>query len=104
MITYCHFPVVPQLVKNNSYLNYLKKILRHYFPDVNAEYGNLPFENIISCALSNFNHMMKNTLVLTNSYFSKKAIDNIYGDRVFAVPYPPVDVEYFRENTSVLKR
>lgn len=103
MITYCHYPLVPQLVKNNSYSNYLKKILRHYFPEVKKEFENLTFEKIISCALSNFNQMMKSTLVLTNSYFSKKAIENIYGDRVFSVLYPPVDVQYFRENTSYSK-
>ncbi|HLN33658.1 MAG TPA: glycosyltransferase [Nitrososphaeraceae archaeon] len=103
MITYCHYPLVPQLVKNNSYSNYLKKILKHYFPEVKKEYTNLPFEKIISCALINFDQMMKNTLVLTNSYFSKNAIETIYGDRVLSVLYPPVDVQYFRENSSYFK-
>jgi hypothetical protein len=48
--------------------------------------------------------MMKNTTVLTNSEFSKHAIEKIYGrDKIkVTVVYPPVEIDKFRTlNTTI---
>jgi glycosyltransferase involved in cell wall biosynthesis len=41
--------------------------------------------------------MMKNTIIVTNSEFSKQAIENCYGNVVLSVLSPPVDVDIFRK-------
>jgi hypothetical protein len=49
--------------------------------------------------------MMKNTTVLTNSEFSKHAIEKIYGrDKIkVTVVYSPVEIDKFRTlNTTIV--
>ena len=49
--------------------------------------------------LEKYNQMMNNTLILTNSKFSKQAIEKIYGNdkvEVATIIYPPVDIDKFK--------
>jgi glycosyltransferase involved in cell wall biosynthesis len=47
--------------------------------------------------LSTYHLMMKNTIIVTNSQFSKRAIENYYGKVVLSILSPPVDVETYRK-------
>jgi glycosyltransferase involved in cell wall biosynthesis len=53
-------------------------------------------DKLLSNAHSLYNLMMRNTVVLTNSEFSKEAIKQSYNNKVQAlILSPPVDVEAF---------
>lgn len=90
-ITYCHYPLVPQLIKRNDY-----SFLEIFFESIN-EFPQKIKDKIATKILEKYNQMMKNTFILTNSKFSKQAIEKIYGnDSVEAtIIYPPVDVSKF---------
>jgi glycosyltransferase involved in cell wall biosynthesis len=47
--------------------------------------------------LSTYDLMMRNTIIVTNSQFSKQAIENDYGKVVLSILSPPVDVETYRK-------
>ncbi|HYF99496.1 MAG TPA: glycosyltransferase family 4 protein [Candidatus Saccharimonadales bacterium] len=91
-ITYCHYPLVPQLLDKRDY-TFLEK-----FIDSFSELSPHEKDVIASKTLEKYNEMMKNTIILTNSNFSKKAIEKIYGvDKIkVTVIYPPVDIDKFR--------
>ena len=95
IITYCHFPLVPQLLQqgnNNSqgYMRFLSRWLK--VDDIEQDLKEKTLENVSKT----YDLMIKNTTVLTNSNFSKRAIEQRYGPTVKpAVIYPPVDVERF---------
>lgn len=90
-ITYCHYPLVPQLLDKRDY-TFLEK-----FIDSFSELSSYEKDIIASKTLEKYNEMMKNTIILTNSNFSKNAIEKIYGgDKLkVTVIYPPVDIEKF---------
>jgi glycosyltransferase involved in cell wall biosynthesis len=48
--------------------------------------------------LEKYNQMMNNTFILTNSKFSKQAIEKIYGNNKIepTIIYPPVDINKFK--------
>lgn len=96
IITYCHFPIVPQLMQEDPDLDHLPFIknwinIEKAGPDLN--------QKLIERIGKTYDLMMRNTIVLTNSYFSKRSIEKIYGSAVKPIViYPPVDVEKFRTN------
>ena len=93
-ITYCHYPLVPLLIKKND-LSFLEK----FFDSSFKEFPQKIKDMIAFKVLEKYNQMMNNTFILTNSKFSKQAIEKIYGknNNVEAtVIYPPVDVNKFK--------
>lgn len=96
IITYCHFPIVPQLTQEDPDLDHLPFIknwinIEKAGPDLN--------QKLIERIGKTYDLMMRNTIVLTNSYFSKRSIEKLYGSAVKPIViYPPVDVEKFRTN------
>jgi glycosyltransferase involved in cell wall biosynthesis len=95
IITYCHFPLVPQLLQlgNNNSQNYMRFLSRWVKMDDKEQDFK---ENILENVSKTYDLMIKNTTVLTNSNFSKKAIEQHYGPTVKpTVVYPPVDVKKF---------
>jgi alpha-1,2-mannosyltransferase len=92
IFSYCHYPWVPSHVKEREkYIAYLRQFIEinELKPDV--------INQLLSNALSLFDLMMLNSFVFTNSEFSKRAIKQIYGDKVEpTILPPPVDVEAFR--------
>jgi alpha-1,2-mannosyltransferase len=73
-ITYCHYPLVPQLIKRKDY-----SFLEIFFDSIN-EFPQKIKDMIATKILEKYNQMMKNTFILTNSKFSKQAIEKIYGN------------------------
>jgi glycosyltransferase involved in cell wall biosynthesis len=96
IITYCHFPIVPQLMQEDLDLDHMPFIknwinIEKVGPDLK--------QKLIEKIGKTYDLMMTNTIVLTNSYFSKRAIEKLYGSAVKPIViYPPVDVEKFRTN------
>ncbi|MDQ3969854.1 MAG: hypothetical protein M3275_15840, partial [Thermoproteota archaeon] len=96
IITYCHFPLVPQLIQqgNNSqgYVRFVRRWIK--VDNIEQEFKEKILENVSKT----YDLMIKNTTVLTNSNFSKRAIEQYYGPTVKpATIHPPVDVEKFRK-------
>ena len=92
-ITYCHYPLVPLLIMDRNYL-----FLEQFF-NLFREFPQKLKDMIAFKVLEKYNQMMNNTFILTNSKFSKQAIEKIYGknNNVEAtVIYPPVDVNKFK--------
>ncbi|HSE99309.1 MAG TPA: hypothetical protein VLA48_00300 [Nitrososphaeraceae archaeon] len=73
-MTYCHYPLVPQLIKKKDYT-----FLKIFFDSVNG-FSQKIKDMIANKLLEKYNQMMNNTLILTNSKFSKQAIEKIYGN------------------------
>ena len=96
IVTYCHFPIVPQLMQEDLDLDHMPFIknwinIEKVGPDLK--------QKLIEKIGKTYDLMMINTIVLTNSYFSKRAIEKLYGSAVKPIViYPPVDVEKFRTN------
>jgi glycosyltransferase involved in cell wall biosynthesis len=96
IITYCHYPLTPKLINNGTYKKFLLKFLE------NSKFGyglNYYFreKKLLSNVLKTYHLMMKNTIIITNSEFSKQAIENYYGKVVLSVLSPPVDVSIFQK-------
>ncbi|GEM_PF-199079 len=91
-ITYCHYPLVPQFIKEKDY-----SLLEKFFDSFN-EFPQKIKDMIAGKMLERYNQMMNNTFILTNSKFSKQAIEKIYGiNNVEAtIIYPPVDIDKFK--------
>jgi glycosyltransferase involved in cell wall biosynthesis len=100
MVTYCHYPLVPYLVENGDYKRFLCKYIKisnepRTSLDSSSHYSII--DKLPSNACSLYDLMMRNTLVLTNSEFSKRAIKQLYKNDVQPmILSPPVDVEAFR--------
>lgn len=93
-LTYCHFPVFSQMTKNDdiSYLKYLCQC---------GVISESVINNLDACALiskrfhEQYRLMLTKSLVVTNSNFSKKSIeDSASIDSVILLP--PVNVDEFR--------
>ncbi len=91
-ITYCHHPIVPQLIKKRNYL-FLEKLFDSF-----NEFPQKIKDAIALKLFENYNQMMNSTFILTNSKFSKQAIEKFYGsDKVeITIVYPPVDIDKFK--------
>jgi glycosyltransferase involved in cell wall biosynthesis len=94
IITYCHFPIIPQVIMEGDEPDHARLAKRlTNVDDMDADFKKKVLEN----AAKTYDLMMKRTTVVTNSHFSKRAIEERYGSAVEpTVVYPPVDVEKFR--------
>ncbi|HEX6671251.1 MAG TPA: glycosyltransferase, partial [Nitrososphaeraceae archaeon] len=93
-ITYCHYPLVPRLINRKDY-----SFLGKFFDSFN-EYPENIKKMVALKTIEKYNQMMNNTLILTNSKFSKHAIERIYRNnneqKIPMIIYPPVDIERFK--------
>jgi glycosyltransferase involved in cell wall biosynthesis len=96
LMTYCHYPLTPRLIHQGSYKKFLSKFLQNssIYQD---HHFHLKEKELLYRILSTYDLMMKNTIIVTNSQFSKQAIENDYGKVVLSVLSPPVDVETYRK-------
>jgi glycosyltransferase involved in cell wall biosynthesis len=107
-VTYCHFPSAKDHIDSEN-LEYLRDIRVEGFTQIyNMDYP----KNMIAAKFDpgtkqkvrryfkylrdNYNNLMKNTLVLTNSEYTRRAISNAFNVDA-KILYPPVDVHIFRE-------
>jgi alpha-1,2-mannosyltransferase len=94
MITYCHYPLVPYYIRNGLYRRYLSKFLKI---DEGSSSDHIITDTLISNARLLYDEMMTNTIILTNSEFSKRAIKLLYKNiEEPIILSPPVAVETFR--------
>ena len=89
VITYCHYPLVPELIHNLKY----DTVLRNYLHMCDNKYTSL--DKLRSKALAVYNQMINNSTVITNSVFSSKAVQLYYPHAQPIIIYPPVDIEFF---------
>jgi len=89
VITYCHYPLVPELIHNLKY----DTVLRNYLHMCDNKYTSL--DKLRSKALAVYNQMINNSTVITNSVFSSKAVQLYYPHTQPLIIYPPVDIEFF---------
>ena len=89
LITYCHYPLVPELIHNLKY----DTVLRNYLHMCDNKYTSL--DKLRSKALAVYNQMINNSTVITNSVFSSKAVQLYYPHTQPLIIYPPVDIEFF---------
>jgi len=89
VITYCHYPLVPELIHNLKY----DTVLRNYLHMCDNKYTSL--DKLRSKALTVYNQMINNSTVITNSVFSSKAVQLYYPHAQPLIIYPPVDIEFF---------
>ena len=73
-ITYCHYPLVPLYVNRKDY-----SFLEKFFDSSFNKFPQKIKDMIAFKTLEKYNQMMNNTFILTNSNFSKQAIEKIYG-------------------------
>ena len=96
MITYCHYPLVPYYVKNGVYKRFLCKFIRaNEAKGSNSD--NATIEKLLSNARALYDLTITNTVILTNSEYSKKSIKKLYDKTEPIVLNPPVDVSTFRK-------
>jgi alpha-1,2-mannosyltransferase len=95
-ITYCHYPLTPRLIYHGSYKKFLFKFLQNSAPNQKRNY-HVKEKELLDGILSSYDLMMRNTLIITNSQFSKQAIENDYGKVVLSILSPPVDVKSYRQ-------
>ena len=103
-VAYCHFPMAKQYIESRS-LQYLKRDLRIIKDQEqentlsNNDTGSKNKEKYFQMVKHFYDNLMKNSTVITNSEFSRKAIfeafDNDEIDEV-QVLRPPVDIDTFR--------
>jgi glycosyltransferase involved in cell wall biosynthesis len=86
-LTYCHYPLLPYQIKNGMYATFLGK----YIHDMSCLELNKLFANVSS----QYNLMMNQNTILTNSAFSAKAIKQLYQNVDPIVLSPPVDTDKF---------
>ncbi len=98
VITYCHFPIIPQLMQHDPDHYYIMRLAKKWINNIEIV-GSEFRQNMIEKIGKTYDLMMRNTIVLTNSFFSKRAIEKLYGSAVKPIViYPPVDVEKFSTN------
>ncbi len=96
IITYCHYPLTPRLINHGSYKKFLMKLLQNSTVDYERT-SHVKEKELLYRILTTYDLMMKNTLIITNSQFSKQAIENYYGKVVLSILSPPVDVETYKK-------
>lgn len=111
-ITYCHFPTAKSYIQSGDriYLERHLKINRAFLQSSNNEtvHGkhnsnihvgdgfNLP--KYLRWLKDIYDNMMKNSTLITNSEFSRRAISEAYGINHIIVLSPPVDIQTFRNS------
>ncbi len=88
-ITYCHFPLAKYLIDVENE-EYGRLIYGHDWSDI------LDYKKHLRSARNAYFDMMKNSTVLTNSEYSRRAIQKTFTIDC-TVLSPPVDVELFRK-------
>lgn len=94
LITYCHYPLVPELIKNLKY----DTVLRNYLKMCDYKFESL--DKLRAKALGVYNQMMNNSTVVTNSAFSSKAVKLYYPSTDPLIIYPPIDIDFFSRAVS----
>jgi glycosyltransferase involved in cell wall biosynthesis len=107
-VTYCHFPSAKYHIDSEN-LEYLRDIRVAGFTQIyDMDYAKNKIAVIFDLATKRklrryfkflrdrYDNLMKNTLVLTNSEYSRKTILNAFNVDA-KILYPPVDVSSFRE-------
>jgi glycosyltransferase involved in cell wall biosynthesis len=110
-LTYCHFPSAKYHIDSEN-LEYLRDIKISGFtqiPDINCSKTKEAHIFDVECEhkvkkyfkflRNKYYNMMKNTLVLTNSEYTRKAISNAFHIDA-KILYPPVDVDTFQKIAS----
>jgi glycosyltransferase involved in cell wall biosynthesis len=88
-LTYCHYPLLPYQIRNGLYRTFLEKCM----PGISS----FSIDKLFANASSQYNLMMNNNTILTNSTFSAKAIKQLYHNVDPIVLSPPVDIDKFRK-------
>ena len=88
-LTYCHYPLLPYHIKKGMYRAFLEKYIHNM--------SCLEVDKLFANASSQYNLMMNNNTILTNSAFSAKAIKQLYHNVNPVVLSPPVDIDKFRK-------
>ena len=94
LVTYCHYPLVPELIKSLKY----DTVLRNYL-----KMGDYKFESLDKLrtkALGVYDQMMNSSTVVTNSIFSSKAVKLYYPRAEPLIIYPPIDIDFFSRVVS----
>jgi glycosyltransferase involved in cell wall biosynthesis len=94
LITYCHYPLVPELIRSMKY----DTVLRNYLKMCDYKFESL--DKLRTKALGVYNQMMNNSTVVTNSIFSSKAVKLYYPDTDPLIIYPPIDIDFFSRVVS----
>jgi glycosyltransferase involved in cell wall biosynthesis len=94
LITYCHYPLVPELIKNLKY----DTVLRNYLKMCDYKFESL--DRLRAKALGVYNQMMDNSMVVTNSTFSSSAVRLYYPGIDPLIIYPPIDIDFFSRAVS----
>lgn len=107
-VTYCHFPSARYHIDSEN-LEYLRDIRVTGFRQIDEmDYSekNVPrifdleteqkIKRYFKFLRDRYENLMKNTLLLTNSEYTRKAISNAFNIEA-KILYPPVDVETFQE-------
>ena len=94
LITYCHYPLVPELIKNLKY----DTVLRNYLKMCDYKFESL--DKLRAKALGVYNQMMNSSTVVTNSAFSSKAVKLYYPSADPLIIYPPIDIDFFSHVVS----
>jgi glycosyltransferase involved in cell wall biosynthesis len=94
LITYCHYPLVPELIRSLKY----DTVLRNYLKMCDYKFESL--DKLRSKALGVYNQMMNNSTVVTNSTFSSKAVKLYYPRTEPLIIYPPIDIDFFSRVVS----
>ena len=110
-LTYCHFPSAKYHIDSEN-LEYLRDIKISGFtqiPDIDYSKNKEAHIFDVECEhkvkkyfkflRNKYYNMMKNTLVLTNSEYTRKAISNAFNIDA-KILYPPVDVDTFQKIAS----
>lgn len=107
-VTYCHFPSAKYHIDSEN-LEYLRDIRVAGFAQINdMDYSKNKVAPIFDLETKQkvrryfkflgdrYENLMKNTLILTNSEYTRKAISNAFNVDA-KILYPPVDVDTFRD-------
>ena len=94
LITYCHYPLVPELIKNLKY----DIVLRNYLKMCDYKFESL--DKLRARALGVYNQMRNNSTVVTNSTFSSRAVMLYYPSTEPLIIYPPIDIDFFSRVVS----
>jgi len=98
-ITYCHFPSTKYHIESEN-IEYLKTDLGM----TNQEVSKLQFSRRKECfdiLKYGYWNLMRNSTVITNSEFSRRAIVNAFGMNNIYILSPPIDIETFRNVASM---
>jgi glycosyltransferase involved in cell wall biosynthesis len=98
-ITYCHFPSTKYHIESEN-IEYLKTDLGM----TNQAVSKLQFSRRKECfdiLKYGYWNLMRNSTVITNSEFSRRAIVNAFGMNNIYILSPPIDIETFRNVASM---